>query len=179
MLTFLTHTLRRAAWAPIVVFGIHEVSARLNYYRAWPPLDIPMHFLGGIAIAFFFGQAYRAAEEMDLLGRPGEILYGVMVFALTCSSTVFWELAEFLSDRYLGSHMQGGLEDTLGDMLVGILGGLTFLGVSVLTRSASQSPAAPPPPAAPVPERKESPAPREPPPPRPASPGPASSPESR
>ncbi|HKH44324.1 MAG TPA: hypothetical protein VKM72_06655 [Thermoanaerobaculia bacterium] len=143
---WLLQTLRRAAWAPVVVFGLHEVSARLGFYRAWPPLDIPIHFLGGIAIALFFGQAYRAAEEMDLLGQPAEILYGVTVFALTCSSAVFWEFTEFLSDRYLGSHMQGGLEDTLGDMLVGIVGGLVFLGVSVLTRSAWQSPAAPPPP---------------------------------
>ena len=160
LLPWLLQTLRRAAWAPILVFGIHEVSARLGFYGAWPPLDIPMHFLGGIAIAYFFGQAYRAAEERDLLGWPGEILYVVMVFALTCSSTVFWEFAEFLSDRYLGSHMQNGLEDTLGDMLVGILGGLAFLGGSALTRSASQSPAAPPPPAAPAPEPRESPAPR-------------------
>jgi hypothetical protein len=86
-----------------------------------------MHFFGGIAIAYFFSHAYRAAEELDLLGRPSAILYVVTVLALVCSATVFWEFAEFLADRYLSTHMQGGLEDTLGDMLVGILGGLAFL----------------------------------------------------
>jgi hypothetical protein len=132
LVRWLLLTLRRAAWAPILVFCVHEASARLGLYGAWPPLDIPMHFLGGIAIAFFFGQAYRAAEEMGLLGRPAAIVFAVMVFALTCSSTVFWEFAEFLSDRYLGSHMQGGLEDTLGDMLVGIVGGVVLLGMEGL-----------------------------------------------
>ena len=137
MLPWLLQTLRRAAWAPILVFSLHVVAARvLGLYRLWPPTDIPMHFLGGIAIAFFFAHAYRAAEEFDLLGRPSAVLYVVMVFALTCSSTVFWEFAEFLSDRYLGSHMQNGLEDTLGDMLVGILGGLAFLALPRMARTS-------------------------------------------
>jgi hypothetical protein len=124
LLPWLLTTLRRAAWAPILVFGLHVASSSLGLYGVWPPLDIPMHFLGGMAIAWFFGHAYLAAEELDLLGRPAAILYRVTVFALTGSTTVFWELVEFLSDRYAGTHAQKGLEDTLGDMLVGILGGL-------------------------------------------------------
>ena len=127
-LPWLSLTLRRAAWAPLLVFGLHVVAARvLGLYRLWPPTDIPMHFLGGMAIAFFFAHAYRAAEELDLLGRPAVVLRGVTVFALVGSATVFWEFAEFLSDRYLGTYLQKGLEDTLGDMLVGILGGVAFL----------------------------------------------------
>jgi len=109
------------------VFGLHAVASFIGLYSVWPPLDIPMHFLGGVAITYFFGQAFRAAVEMDFLGRPSAILDRVTVFALTCSSTVFWEFAEFLSDHYLGTHAQKGLEDTLGDMLLGILGGLAFL----------------------------------------------------
>src|SRR5262245_35746481 len=120
LIPWLLQTLRRAGWAPILVFGLHVVAARvLGLYRLWPPTDIPMHFFGGVAIAFFFAHAYRAAEELDLLGQPSAVLYVVMVFALTCSATVFWEFAEFLSDRYFGTHMQNGLEDTLGDMLIG------------------------------------------------------------
>jgi hypothetical protein len=137
ILPWLTRTLRRAAWAPILVLGLHVIAARvLGLYRLWPPTDIPMHFLGGIAIAYFFSHAYRAAEELDLLGRPSALLYVVMVFALVCSSTVFWEFAEFLADRYLRTHMQGGLEDTLGDMLVGIVGGVAFLVVSRTARTS-------------------------------------------
>jgi len=140
LLPWLLTTLRRAAWAPIVVFGLHAVSSMAGLYGVWPPLDIPMHFLGGIAIAYFFGHAFRAAAETDLLGRPADILYGVTVFALTCSSTVFWEFAEFLSDRYLGSHAQKGLEDTLGDMLVGILGGLAFLAAARIVAKTTPRP---------------------------------------
>lgn len=112
---WLLRTLRRAAWAPILVFGIHVLTARV---------------LG----------LYRPAEELDLFGRPSLIVYVVTVLALTCSTTVFWEFAEFLTDRFFGTHMQNGLEDTLGDMLVGLLGGLAF----VATRSVWRSPGAPP-----------------------------------
>jgi hypothetical protein len=134
LLPWLLTTLRRAAWAPILVFGLHSVSFALGFYDVWPPLDIPMHFLGGMAISWFFGHAYRAAEELGLLGRPAAILYRVTVLALTASATVFWEFAEFLSDRYVGTHAQKGLADTLGDMLVGLLGGLAVVALSSLRR---------------------------------------------
>lgn len=134
MIPYLLRTLRQAAWAPILVFALHAVSASsLDFYAAWPPLDIPMHFFGGMAIAFFFARAYRVAEEMDLLGRPSVILYPIAVFALTCAAAVFWEFAEFVSDRFFGTRMQDGLEDTLFDMFLGILGGIVLLAISFLT----------------------------------------------
>lgn len=92
-----------------------------------------MHFFGGVAIAFFFSRAYRVAEETDLLGQPSAILYPIAIFALTCAAAVFWEFAEFLSDRFLGTRMQDGLEDTLFDMFLGILGGIVLLAISFLT----------------------------------------------
>jgi hypothetical protein len=72
----LLHTLRRAAWAPILVFGLHMLSAQvLGLYDSWPPLDIPMHFFGGVAITWFFVCAYRTAEELGFLGRPAALLF--------------------------------------------------------------------------------------------------------
>ena len=134
MIPFLLRTLRQAAWAPILVFGLHSVSASsLDFYAAWPPLDIPMHFFGGMAIAFFFARADRVAEEMDLLGRPSALLFPLAVFALTCTAAVFWEFAEFLSDRFFNTQMQDGLEDTLFDMFLGIVGGITLLVLSPIT----------------------------------------------
>lgn len=138
MIPWLLRTLRQAAWAPILVFGLHSVSASsLDLYAAWPPLDIPMHFFGGVAIAFFFARAYRVAEEMDFLGRPSALLYPIAVFALTCSAAVFWEFAEFLSDRFFHTQMQDGLEDTLFDMFLGIVGGITLLVISWLSSRLS------------------------------------------
>jgi hypothetical protein len=118
----------RAAWAPVLVFGLHVFISRvLNAYLLFPPLDIPMHFFGGVAIAYFFAACFRALppDSIALSLRPW--LLAVSVFALTATATVFWEFAEFFSDRFFGTHAQLSLEDTLLDMALGIAGGLTYL----------------------------------------------------
>ena len=107
----------------------------LFLYVAYPPTDVAMHFLGGIAIAYFLWRAAVLASQAGPLGSIGRTGLGVMVFGLTCAAAVFWEFAEYLSDRCLGTKAQLGLEDTLGDMLVGIMGGLGFL----LRRFAARS----------------------------------------
>ncbi len=48
-----------------------------------------------------------------------------------------WEFHEFLCDRYLGTHAQAGLTDTLGDILCGMARAL----VVVLVRLANRRPA--------------------------------------
>jgi hypothetical protein len=139
----LVASLREAGWAPVLVFLAHVVaSLGFGAYAAFPPLDIPMHFFGGIAITFFYARAYRAAERRGLLGRPAKVLYFLAVPAFATSTTVFWELAEFLSDRYLGTRSQLGLGDTLFDMFLGCLGSLVFLGVEMLVSVRGASPQA-------------------------------------
>jgi len=118
----------QAGWAPLGVFGLHVVASRVLFlYVAYPPTDVAMHFLGGIAIAYFLWRAAVLASQAGPLGTIGRTGLGVMVFGLTCAAAVFWEFAEYLSDRCLGTKAQLGLEDTLGDMLVGIMGGVAFL----------------------------------------------------
>jgi hypothetical protein len=139
----LAASLREAGWAPALVFLGHVVaSLGFGAYALFPPLDIPMHFFGGIAITFFYARSYRAAERRGLLGRPAKVLYFLAVPALATSTTVFWEFAEFLSDRYVGTHSQLGLEDTLFDMFLGCLGSLVFLGVGAVVSDRRASPQA-------------------------------------
>jgi hypothetical protein len=119
---------RRAGWFPTVVFLLHVLISRvLNGYILYPPLDIPMHFLGGVAIAFFFSRVLALVPEGIISGTPRIAAQALCVFALTCTATVFWEFAEFCSDRLFGTHAQLGLEDTLLDMALGVAGGLAYL----------------------------------------------------
>jgi len=101
-----------------------------------------MHFFGGVAISYFIAKGYNIAEAHGLLGQPARCLYFVTVSAVATTTTVLWEFAEFLSDRYFGTHAQLGLEDTLSDMLLGCLGSLVFLGVGALTSNRAVVPAA-------------------------------------
>ena len=123
-------SVRRGGWPAMTLFSIHVVAVQgFDAYEQFPPLDIPMHFLGGVVIAYFFHRASLAASRHGFLGPFHPVTRTILVFALTCTATVFWEFSEFLTDRFFGTHAQLGLDDTLGDMLLGICGGIALLTV--------------------------------------------------
>ena len=127
----LVESLWKAGWAPILVFVAHLILWHgVGAYEAFPPLDVPMHLLGGLAIAFFLWTAYSISARSGTFGRPNSTAIAVLTLTSTAASTVLWEFAEYLSDRYLGTNTQKGLEDTLLDMLLGLVGGAIFVGVA-------------------------------------------------
>ena len=129
-----------SGWAPIGVFCLHVLMARVfNAYAAFPGIDIPMHFLGGIVIAYFFHRASINGSHLKLLGTFHPTTHVLLVFFATCTAAVFWEFAEFINDRYFGGHAQAGLIDTLRDMLMGISGGVALL-LGLIPRLARHSP---------------------------------------
>ena len=120
-----------AGWLPTSVFLLHVCLSRVwSAYIRYPPLDVPMHFAGGVAIAFFFSRCAALVPSDVISGRPREIAHAVMVFGLTGTATVFWEFAEFVSDRCCGTRAQLSLDDTLLDMALGVVGGLAYLGAA-------------------------------------------------
>ena len=119
---------RRALWFPLAVFVAHVVLACVLFaYDYFPPIDAPVHVLGGIAIAFSVWRGMDVLVSTGFLAPVQPVLRGVLVFALTSTAAVFWEFAEFVSDHTIGTRAQWGLEDTLKDMLLGIVGGLVYL----------------------------------------------------
>ena len=125
---WLLSALYQAGWAPAALFLFHAYASRLlRLNESHPATDIAMHALGGLAIAFFFWRTASLAGAAGVIGAINRTGLSVMVFGLTCAAAVFWEFGEYLSDRYLGTRAQLGLDDTLGDMLVGIVGGVALL----------------------------------------------------
>ena len=125
-------TLRQAAWAPILVLLFYLVARSLQLFVLFPPLDIPTHFMGGVAITYFYRVAIRNAQRL-----VGEIPFPIRVlFAFTCTgtTTIFWEFYEYLFDFFFDTHMVRGVTDTTVDFFVGLLGALVF---TVLYRQRS------------------------------------------
>ena len=61
-------TFQQAAWAPLLVFVFYAVAAKgFNAYLAYPWLDMPTHFCGGLAITYFFsvGVADRKSTRLN------------------------------------------------------------------------------------------------------------------
>ena len=121
-------TLARRGWLPLAIFLVHELAAHVfDIYRFWPSIDIPFHFLGGFAIAFFAAGLLTACAARGLVRRPDPILHLFLLFAAAVVAAVFWEFAEWTADRFLGTACQLGNDDTVLDLLMGSLGGLAFV----------------------------------------------------
>jgi hypothetical protein len=115
-------TLREAAWAPLSVFGLYLLGLVFGVYDRYPLMDVPTHFLGGVAITYFFRFAIRNSQAIF-----GEIPFPVQVmFALTCTGTtiILWEFLEVILDFLFQAHNVLGLADTIKDMFVGLMGAL-------------------------------------------------------
>ena len=125
MLNWGLMTLREAAWAPLSVFITYSVAKAFGVYLAYPSLDIPTHFMGGVAIAYFYQSA--VANSQKFIGSIPAPIKNILALTCTGTTTVLWEFSEFISDTFFHTNMILGLEDTLKDMLMGLLGGLALL----------------------------------------------------
>ncbi len=50
----------------------------------------------------------------------------ILIFSLAVTAAIFWEIAEFLADQFLGMNTQLNLRDTIRDLFMGALGGFTM-----------------------------------------------------
>jgi len=144
LVDWMTVTIYRAGWAPTAVFLIFLAWVQgISVFALVPYSDIPMHFLGGVAIAYFWHTASIVGSERGLLGVWHPTTHGLLVFGWTTVAAIVWEFAEFTLDRLTGSQLQGGgewgaLADTFKDVLLGMAGsGCWVLFVSLLGRKVS------------------------------------------
>lgn len=115
-------TLREAAWAPLGIICFYVIGLALRLFDLFPPLDIPSHFMGGVAITYFYRSAIKNSQSI-----VGEIPLPIqIILAFTCTGTtiIIWEFYENLLDFFFGTHVVRGLEDTIVDMFLGLLGAL-------------------------------------------------------
>ena len=122
-----------AAWAPIAVLLLHALLARLFGHE--PIVDPIMHLLGGAAAAFFV--RHLGERDTRLLGAPSSLALDLLAFGLTSFVGLAWEVSELLSDRYLGSHAQTSVANTLRDLLFDVLGAAVYLCSARLARAAA------------------------------------------
>ena len=111
----------------MLLFAFHVVAlGAFDAYTRIASLDLLMHFLGGVVMAFFLHQASINASQLGILGPHHPITNRVLVFTATCTVALLWEFAEFVLDQTLGTHSQAGIDDTMADLLLGTFGAGAF-----------------------------------------------------
>lgn len=117
-------TLQESGWAPVSVLIFYLIGRSLRLYDLFPPLDMPSHFIGGVAITYSYRSAIRNSQR--IVGDIPSSIQILLAFTCTGTTIILWEFYENLSDFFLGTHMVRGLEDTILDMLWGLLGALVL-----------------------------------------------------
>jgi hypothetical protein len=113
---------------PAAVLLIHLVASNiLDLYTIFPHLDMPIHYMGGLSIAYTTTQILTYLGKGGMMPPLNKYVLLILVLALTATAAVFWEFLEFIIDQLLAANIQIGLANTMQDQFMGILGGATWV----------------------------------------------------
>jgi len=123
-----------------ITLGPYAGSA-LNVYVAIADWDTLIHFDSGVMLAWLGMLWVRRMEERVNAEFPA--WFGLAVIQLTAMAfAAAWEICEFASDNLIGTVAQGGLDDTMADIMAGTMGGLFAIALLlILGRPRSLAPA--------------------------------------
>lgn len=119
----LKNSLIRISIAPFVLLVVHIFATLGGWYEIWWWFDIPMHFLGGVAVAFSGYHLLQDFSKRNLLAIEFTPLKILTIMSFTALAAVSWEFFEFSLDTYVNTNMQPGIVDTIKDLAIGISGG--------------------------------------------------------
>ena len=116
----------RVSWAPLAVVLFH--SAYGLFIGHPPTLDLVMHPLGGLAIAY---SAHGAIPRLEpLFGKLNRVAHYSLVLGASFVCANLWEYAEFLADVVVDSRIQTSVEETMVDLVLGTGAASMFVAVS-------------------------------------------------
>jgi hypothetical protein len=110
--------IREAAWPGLLVLVGHAVLGELFGHE--PYVDPAMHFLGGVAAAFFFTRLPGLLPRY--FAQPTATVTGLLGIGLTSAVAILWELGEYLSDVLFGTRIQYDVGNTMRDLVNGMAG---------------------------------------------------------
>lgn len=126
IISWVVQTLREAFWAVALVLVFWAVAAKVFHaYILYPWLDMPTHFAGGLVAAYFVRTAI--AKSQMWVGPTPIAVQLVASLGLAGVAAIIWECLEYLSDQFLGSHLNLGVTDTLSDQIFGLAGATVYV----------------------------------------------------
>ncbi len=115
-------------WLPVMVFLVHLIlSFGFDAYDRVDQIDVPMHFMGGVAIAYWVSQMLLYSRREHLLRLSGRFVMVLAVIGSVGTATVLWEFAEFAADFLYRLGAQRSIGNVMKDQFMGLLGGSVYL----------------------------------------------------
>lgn len=129
--------LSKIAFGPLAVLALHIIASLAGWYELFWWLDIPVHFLGGVAITFSMIIVLKDFQTQGKFNSSWTPLTILILLAFAALAAVGWELFEFACDAYLHTHTQTSVLDSIKDICMGLMGGGL---VAILTSLKSKKP---------------------------------------
>ncbi len=116
-----------------LILFLHLLATIGHWYWTVSWFDMPMHFLGGFWVVMVFDYLNQRFFKLSNFW-----MRAVLALSFIALIGVLWEFFEFSLDNLFflkkWGPFQGGLSDTMGDLLFDLLGGLFFLIVDKIFR---------------------------------------------
>jgi hypothetical protein len=122
---------------PVVVFAVHLFATYIvDLYHIFPGFDVPMHFFGGMSIAYSTYYALKLLQQKKLVGHLLPIAVVVIMVSCAALAAVLWEFLEFGLDYivYHSTHFQPSIIDTMKDLFMGIGGAYVIAALTLLKK---------------------------------------------
>ncbi len=113
-----TKFLNRLAVSVILLAVVDQIATRFSWYGLIWWFDMPMHFLGGMAVFYFSAMLWRPALKWVPIWR---FIYECVITALLIG--ILWEALELFLYLHYGSPSYT-LLDSLSDMAFDLAGAL-------------------------------------------------------
>lgn len=125
-----------------MAFGFEVLAAvlgsALNLYHYLGFYDKFVHYTSGIVLAE--GGLFLIHALAGRRHTPAEpLLCRLFSMFFSIAGAGIWEIYEFTADNLLGINMQGDNTNTMGDIISGTLGALTWFGIHTLMHKRQQA----------------------------------------
>ena len=98
------------------------LGAMLNLYTIIPSYDFILHFSSGILLVFLADYFYELIVKKHPQSSIPQTIRLIFAFFISVASAAIWEIWEYAGDVLLGLQSQGGLDDTMTDIIAGTTG---------------------------------------------------------
>lgn len=114
--------------ALIFSFFASSLGSCVNLYRHISFFDLFVHFLSGILLTDggYLLINHTAAKRNLTIDQRTKKVFAVF---FSCACAAFWEIYEYLADRLINAQMQGTKENTMNDIIAGVLGAAAYFSV--------------------------------------------------
>jgi uncharacterized membrane protein YjdF len=109
-----------------------SLGSVLEFYAVFNYFDKFVHYLSGIVLAFAGFYIAKILLNKREIADNGDFLKNTIAFLFSCSCAAFWEIYEFTVDNLLGMESQGNNQNTMGDIVAGVLGAVTYLALYIV-----------------------------------------------